>query len=179
MPKLNDIQLAERLRKRIAELEAGVEIAAKDVRALLTDTQQQQLEAALENQSKIRALKPAKSKEQKKASGWKTKRELRIEAFKQALAELEGNELEALQKLLLKKEARRSRVYLDAFVKERSKGVSRNQAESRANDALTRAHLRRYDDVGMGIIGKRNKEMEDLEKSLLDSFKKNDDIDDS
>lgn len=30
MPKLNNIQIAEGLRKRIAELENGTEIAAKD-----------------------------------------------------------------------------------------------------------------------------------------------------
>jgi hypothetical protein len=39
MPKLNSLQLAERIRQRIAQMEADEEIAAKDVRALLTDAQ--------------------------------------------------------------------------------------------------------------------------------------------
>ena len=174
MPKLNEIQLAERLRKRIAELEAGVEIAAKDVRALLTDTQYQQLETAWKNQQALRKQKRATTEKQQKALGWKTKRELRIEAFKQAVEELEGNELEALQKLQLKKEARRARVYLGTFFEEIGKGVSKYQAEGRANDALTRAHLKRYDDVGMGIIGKRNKEMEELEERIKKNYKPKD-----
>jgi hypothetical protein len=36
MPKLDATHIAERLRKRLAELEAGADVAAKDVRALLT-----------------------------------------------------------------------------------------------------------------------------------------------
>ena len=174
MPKLNDIQLAERLRKRIAELEAGDEIAAKDVRALLTEQQHQQLEAAWKNQQALRKQKRATTEEQQKALGWKTKRELRKEAFKQALDELKGNELEVLYYLQKKKEARRARVYLDTYFEEISKGVSKYQAERRANSALTRAHLSRNDVLPISTVSKRNKQTNEIEFSL----KKQDDIQD-
>ena len=41
MPKLNGIQILERLMERLAQLEAGEEIAAKEIRSLLTPAQQQ------------------------------------------------------------------------------------------------------------------------------------------
>jgi hypothetical protein len=176
MPKLNDLQLAERLRKRIAELEAGVEIAAKDVRALLTESQHQQLESAWKEQQQLRKQKRATNEEQQKALGWKSKRELRIDAFKQALDELKGNELKVLRSLQQKKNVNQSRVYLDTYFEEISKGVSKNQAEGRANNALTRAHLRKSDDIAMGDVGKRNKEIEEIERSLIKLFKKTKDI---
>jgi hypothetical protein len=89
MPKLCNIQIADRIRKRIAELESGKEIAAKDVRALLTDEQMARLDAAWQEQELLRMGKRAVTEEQKQALGWKSKREVRIEVFKQALDELD------------------------------------------------------------------------------------------
>jgi len=43
LPKLNTEQLMERLERRIHQLELGEEIAAKDIKALLSAEQQQQL----------------------------------------------------------------------------------------------------------------------------------------
>ena len=45
MLKLDVTHIADRLRKRLAELEAGAEVAAKDVRALLTPEQSAAMEA--------------------------------------------------------------------------------------------------------------------------------------
>jgi len=46
MPKLNGLHILERLNQRLAQLEAGEEIAAKEIRSLLTAEQQQELEDA-------------------------------------------------------------------------------------------------------------------------------------
>ena len=51
MPKLNTEQLMERIQKRIHQLELGEEVAAKDIKALLSTEQQQQLVDALAAQS--------------------------------------------------------------------------------------------------------------------------------
>lgn len=170
MPKLNDLKLADRLHKRIAELEAGVEIAAKDVRALLTDAQHAELESAWQHQQQLRKGKRATTEAQQKSLGWKTKRELRVEAFKQALAELEGNELEALKKLQYQKQVRQSQIYLDTYFAELDSGANKHQADARANNALTRAHLSKYQsDVG-DVDKKRSKHINDLEQKVRDTF---------
>lgn len=72
MPKLNNLQLAEHIRQRIAQLEADKEIAAKDVRALLTDVQHTELEAAWQHQQQLRKGKRATTEAQQKALGWKS-----------------------------------------------------------------------------------------------------------
>lgn len=166
MPKLNNLQLAERLRKRIAELEAGEEIAAKDVRALLTDQQHQQLDAAWKNQQALRKQKRATTEEQQKALGWKTKRELRIDAFKQALDELKGNELQTLKDLQYKNKVRQSKIYLDTYFAERDSGATKYAADARANNALIRARLARLDGADLDKVNKRFKEVCEIEERL-------------
>jgi len=56
MPKLNTEQLMERLERRIHQLELGEEIAAKDIKALLSAEQQQQLVEALAAQVKLKKI---------------------------------------------------------------------------------------------------------------------------
>ena len=56
MPKLNTEQLMERLERRIQQLELGEEIAAKDIKALLSAEQQQQLVGALAAQVKLKKI---------------------------------------------------------------------------------------------------------------------------
>ena len=53
MPKLNTEQLVERIQKRIHQLELGDEIAVKDIKALLSGEQQQQLVDALAAQVEL------------------------------------------------------------------------------------------------------------------------------
>lgn len=166
MPKLNNIHVAERIRQRIEQLEADEEIAAKDVHALLTQEQTQRLDAAWLHQQQLRKGKRAPTEAQQKALGWKSKRELRIEAFKQALAELKKNELRTIKDLQLKSEARRGRIYLDAYFAERDSDATKQQAASRANNALTRAGLARIDVMSVNQISKRDKEIREMEDRL-------------
>ena len=95
MPKVNATQLPERIQKRIDELEAGIEVDAKDIRAVLTAEQQAQLDAAWAEQPQLRKAKPATTAAQQQALGWRSKREVRLEILRQAKAEAMGNIVKA------------------------------------------------------------------------------------
>lgn len=58
MPKLSNLQRLERLPQRLSELEAGVELDAREVNSLLTPEQQQQLVDAWHHQQQLRQQKP-------------------------------------------------------------------------------------------------------------------------
>jgi hypothetical protein len=170
MPKLNNIQIADRIRKRIAELESGNEIAAKDVSALLTDEQVARLDAAWQEQELLRMGKRAVTEEQKQALGWKSKREVRIEVFKQALAEANGNMLSSLKKEQQEKKVRQTRIYFDTYFEALDEGVTKHQAQGRANNALTRAGLARIDGASVNQISKRDKYVREMEERLKKQF---------
>jgi len=166
MPKLNNIQIAERLQKRIEQLERGEEIAAKDVKALLTDEQMKKLDAAWHEQELLRKGKRAVTEEQKQELGWKSKREVRLEAFTQALAELDGNVLQTYKNLQDQAHVRQSRIFLDTYFDARKNNVDKFQAAGRANNALTRAGLARIDGASVNQISKRDKEIHEMEECL-------------
>ena len=78
MPKLDGTHIAERLKERIAKLKNGEEVAARDLRALLTDEQTAALDAAKKAQQELKKAKRARTKEEEKALGWKSIREIHI-----------------------------------------------------------------------------------------------------
>ena len=57
MPQLTNLQRQDRIRRRIDELEQGVEVAARDIGNLLTTEEQEQLAAAWAQQRQLRNLK--------------------------------------------------------------------------------------------------------------------------
>jgi len=58
MPKLSNLQRLQRLPQRLSELEAGVELNARELNSLLTTEQQQQLVDAWRDQQGLRQQKP-------------------------------------------------------------------------------------------------------------------------
>lgn len=151
MPKLDATHIADRLRKRLAELEAGAEVAAKDIRALLTAEQTAAMEAAWTEQQQLRKNKRAKTQEEQRQLGWKTKREIQIAAFKQAIADSNTNILAELQKMQDQADIRQARIYFETYGKAIDEGRDKEQAKSMANNALTRAGLQRMDEI-RGVI---------------------------
>ena len=145
MPKLDATHIAERLRTRLAELEAGADVAAKDIRALLTPQQTAAMEAAWAEQQQLRKNKRAKTEEEQTQLGWKTKRDIHIDAFKQAIKESDKGILAELQKLQDKAEIRQARIYFETMGKALDEGHSTETAKSLANNELTRAGLNRMD----------------------------------
>jgi hypothetical protein len=141
MPKLDATHIAERLRSRLADLEAGKEVAAKDIRALLTPSQIAAMDAAWAEQQELRKIATARTDEEKQALGWKTKRDIHIETYKQAIADSNKNILAELQKLQDQAEIRQAKIYLNAL----DEGYDNEKAKSIANNELTRAGLNRMD----------------------------------
>ena len=163
MPKLNITHKLERLQKRLEQLESGEEIASKDIKALLEPHQIVQLEQAQIKQDELRKThKRPKTEEEKQAIGWKTKLELRIEVYKQAIADADDGMLEGIRKLQQDRETKATRIYLDAYFKA-EQGVDK---ESAGNIALTRAGFNKF---GSNAT-KRDKEVWAMEDALRKQF---------
>ena len=173
MPKLDDTHLADRIRKRIAELEANKEVAAKDIRAVLTEAQQFAIDAAWAEQQLLRKGKRARTEQEQQALGWRTKRDIRLDVLRQALELAEENTLAALHQAQHNAETRRSRIYLDAYFGALEEDKPRSQAENWANNELTRAGLNRLDGAKVNSVSQRDKEVRELEAKLKAEIKKN------
>ena len=154
MPKLDGTHMVERLIKRIAQLEAAEEVAAKDIHALLTDAQIEELNIAWTAQEKVRLGKKARTDEEKLTLGWKTKREVRLEIFRQALCAAENGELDAWKKKLKDANIRQARIYFDALSAAEKAGKDKREAQIFANNELTRAGLKRMDEMLAAAAGK-------------------------
>ena len=101
MPELDDTHTSQRLQWRIDELEAGAEIAKRDINAVLDEQQQQELASELAAMQALKKQSRARTDEQKQAAGWKTIREIRIEVLKRALAQAATTELDAWMRILV------------------------------------------------------------------------------
>jgi hypothetical protein len=166
MPKLNNTQVADRLRKRIQQLQQGEEISAKDVQALLTQEQIKKLNSAWLYQQQLRKGKRAITQEQQRALGWKSKREVRLEILEQALEETNINMLQTMQQLQQQRQVQQTRIYFNQYGAAVDAGHSSIQAKSIANRALTQSHLPRMDGVDTRYKSKRDKEIEEQEQLL-------------
>jgi hypothetical protein len=168
MPKLDGTHIAERLKSRLEELQRGEEVAARDMKSLLTDEQQAAMDSAWAEQQALRKKKRARNKQEEAALGWKSKREIHIEALTQALNQAQQEELSAWKKKLQDAEVRQGRVYLDEMSKQMAAGVDTATAKTRANNALTRAGLRRLDGelIGTQGLNKRDREIREMEDAI-------------
>ncbi len=167
MPKLDGTHIAERLNERIAKLKNGEEVAARDLRALLTDEQTAALDAAKKAQQELKKAKRARTKEEENALGWKSIREIHIEALEAALKEAEEDEVGAWEKRMRDAEIRQARIYFDTLESEIKAGKELQTAKNKANNDLTRAGLRRMDGQIVGHLSKRDKEISELEAALI------------
>jgi hypothetical protein len=168
MPKLDGTHIADRLKGRLDELLRGEEVAARDMKSLLTDKQQAAMDAAWAEQQVLRKQKRARNKEEEIELGWKTKRDIHIEALTQALHAAQEGELAAWKKKMHDADVRQGRVYLEELSKQMAAGVDAATAKTRANNALTRADLKRLDGVMIGTQGlnKRDREIRALEDAI-------------
>ena len=177
MPKLEDIHLIERLRARLADLKADKEVALRELRALLNEEQIKAIDDAWAYQQQLRKTTKARTKEKQIELGYKSKRDIHIEVYENAISELDVASV--FQNQLKKLEVKRAKTYLDEYFAATKKGIPRYQAESIANNALTRAHLRRYDGADNKYRNKRDKEIAEMESSLKKQLGIKDDEEDS
>jgi hypothetical protein len=168
MPKLDGTHIADRLKSRLEELQRGEEVAARDMKSLLTEEQIAAMDAAWAEQQALRKQKRARNKEEEAALGWKSKREIHIEALTQALNQAQQDELAAWKKKMHDADVRQGRVYLEELSKQMAAGVDAATAKIRANNALTRSGLKRLDGAMIGTQGlnKRDREIRDLEDAI-------------
>lgn len=167
MPKLNQTHIIERLQKRIEQLEQGEQLEARDINALLTNEQQQQLANAWADQQKIRKLHRTQASAEKAGLTWKTKTEVRLEIYRQALAVDMESLPNAIDNRLYEQEVRGARIALDAYFSARAKD---NNGWIAANNALRRAGLNRMDGIAQAVGTKRDKEVWAMEDRLRTKF---------
>ena len=170
MPKLDGTHLPQRLADRLADLVAGKEVAKRDIEALLNDEQKAAMDAAWQHQQALRKVKRARTKEEEKELGWKTKREIHIEAYENAVKEAEEDVGDAFEDRLRKAEVRAAKIYLDTFFKARDEGKETYQAHLAANNELKRAHLERVENERTNA---RDKEVWAMEDAIRAEIRKN------
>jgi hypothetical protein len=161
MPKLDNTHIADRLRERLADLKSDKEVAAREIKALLNKEQLKAVEAEKAKQKKLKKEKIARTKE----FGYKSIREIYIEAYEKAIDELD--EVGAWDKKLQDAEVRQMRIYMDSISEALKDGKTQEQAKSIANNNLTRAGLARMDGQRVNqYLNKRDKEIAEGEAAL-------------
>jgi hypothetical protein len=168
MPKLDGTHLPQRLAERLADLRAGKEVAARDLKALLNNVQIAEMEAAWEEQQLLRKQKRARTKEEEVALGWKTKRDIHIEAYERAVAAANDGLVEEFERLQEQAEIRGAKIYFDTLNQALKDGKDKSVATNLANNAMTRAGLRRMDGQAIGMQGltKRDREIRAMEDAI-------------
>jgi hypothetical protein len=167
MPKLDGTHIQERLRGRLEELREGKEVSPRDLRALLTDEQVATMDAAWAAQQALRKQKRARTKEEEIALGWKSKRDIHIEAYVQAIAEADVGMLDTLENLQHKAQVRQANIYLTSYFAAQDLGKTDDVARNLANNDLTRAALQRINDQIYEFQDPRLKEIWLLEQQIL------------
>lgn len=167
MPKLDPFQISSRLHDKLEDLLAGKEVAARDLKVLLSDERLAAIEQAWAEQKALRKKKRARTKEEEAALGWKSKREVLIEAVEAELAMHHENALVYLEKEKADAEQRSARIFMDAVCKATSEGKTLDQAMNTANNDLTRAKLQRTDGYVSRRLSSRDREILELEQSIM------------
>ncbi|MFN5098084.1 hypothetical protein [Limnohabitans sp.] len=169
MPKLDGTHILERLTKRIEQLEAGDEIADKEIRSLLNDAQRAELDSAWEQQQQLRKNKRARTEQEQQELGWKSKRQVRIEVLKAALATAWDGIEKEFERLQNQAEIRGAKIYFDTLNQALKDGKDNRVAENLANNAMTRAGLKRMDGQLIGTQGltPRDREIRAMEDAIL------------
>lgn len=171
MPKLDGTHIQERLRQRLEQLRNGEEVARRELETLLTTQQIEAWDAAWNEQKRLRKVKRARTKEEETALGWKSKREITIEAIQAALNESEDGLLDEFEKLLHRQEIRAAKIFLESYSNAINEGREKHSAWLLANNDLTRAGLRRVD--GQAVWSRmttRDREIMEMEQALKKQF---------
>ena len=166
MPKLNHFQIKARLEARLAELESGVEIEARDIKVLLTDEQNELLDRLWDEQQLIRTTHKTKAKAEADGLVWKTKKEIRIDVYKQAIAEANNSALDEILKEQEASEVRGAKIFMDAYCEALDKDKDGMVA---GNIALVRNGFKRIDNETRRLgLNERDKEILAMENAIKD-----------
>lgn len=167
MPKLDPFQISSRLHDKLEDLLAGKEVAARDLKVLLSDERLAAIEQTWAKQKALRKKKRARTKEEEAALGWKSKREVLIEAVEAELAMHDSNAEAYIEKEMFEAEVRSARIFMDAVSKGMREGKTLDKAMNMANNDLTRADLQRTDQRRFALRNKQDRETLDMEQSIM------------
>ncbi len=163
MPKLDITHKISRVQARIVKLERGDAIEARDINALLTKAQQQQLKMAWKAQQALRKTHQTKASAEADGLIWKTIREVRLDIYKQAFAQLESELVDGMTALADKAEIRSARVFMKAWATAEKDG---GNGWADGNSALSCAGLNRLDHRSGNAGSKRDEEVYEMEDAL-------------
>ncbi len=164
MPKLDQTHIYERLLNRLEDLKAGKEVAKRDIEALLNDKQIRAMDEAWEKQQELRKKHRPKNEAEELKLGWKTKRQIYIDAYEQAINEARCTQQTDWQKKLEQEQLKATKTYLDGYFKARADGKSRGVAENIAKNDLVKAGFK-VQRVAKGLT-KRDREINEIEDAL-------------
>ena len=129
MPKLDGTHLPQRLKERLSDLKAGKEVAVRDVKTLLSDEQNSAMDMAWAEQQALRKVKRARTKDEERELGWKTKREIYIDAYEKAFKEAKDGVLKEFERLQREAVKRQMRIYFETLNKALKEGKEKHVAE--------------------------------------------------
>jgi hypothetical protein len=164
MPKVDELQKYEKLQEQLADLKEGKEVATRKMNVVLDEKQLKAIDDAWAEQQQLRKTTKARTKQQQIDAGYKSKRDVQIEVYEQAIKDMDITAI--LRKKLDDLELRRTKIYLDSYFNATRDDKTRHQAESIANNDLKRAGMRRYDGVDNAYNSKRDKEIAEGEAAL-------------
>ena len=168
MPKLDITHKISRVQARIVQLERGDALEARDINALLTKEQQQQLKTAWAAQQALR--KTHKTKAAADAGGlvWKTIREVRLDVYRQAFAEMQNELVDGMTALAEQSEIKAAKVFMDAWA---AAEKDNRDGWVQGNIALRRAGFNRLDQRTSRLDSKRDAEVREMEDALRSKLK--------
>ena len=165
MQKLDPFQISSRLHDKLNNLRAGKEVAARDLKVLLSDECIAAIDQAWAEQQALRKKKRARTKEEEAALGWKSKRQIQIESVEAELAMHDSNAEACIEKD--DAEQRGAKILMDAVSNGIREGKTPDQAMNMANNDLTRARLQRADGYVSRRLNSRDQEILELEQSIM------------
>lgn len=164
MPKLDKTHIYERLLRRLEDLREGKAVAVRDIKALLNEKQIEAMAVALEKQHELGKIHKPKNEAEKQTLGWKSKRQIYVQAYEKALIEAESTQQNDWLQKLKKAQAKATKVYMKGYFKTRSEGKSKWAAETVAKNDVVRAGFTVL--RGSGLLSKRDSEINDMEEDL-------------
>jgi len=174
MPKLNTLQIFERLENQINQMRNGEALALRDIKAILGWVGDEYVAWIDEEKDRQRELKKKHRKptEQEKAElGIRTAQEILMEAQQRAMKHLRSVMLDELEKEQKEKEHRQARKFLAAYSEARNEDKDSDSAWLWANNELTRANLPRVDGIKVSTDSRRDKEVWTMEDGLKAKFR--------
>jgi hypothetical protein len=171
LPKLDGTHLPQRLAQRLADLKSQKEVAARDIRALLSKEQVAEMDAAWKQQQTLRKQKRARNKQEERQLGWKSKRDIHIDAYEKAVTAANKGVLQEFERLQTEAAKRQMRIYMNTIKAQLAAGKEMRIAKNAANNNLTRAGLRRLDGQMVYHTSRRDKEIWELERQILEKLR--------